>query len=437
VLSGTFLSAWIVMPCLAPLPRLLFSSLFLVATFLPISVVARQEATPLPVATPIAVGAEEFIDPGGRFVVPLPPGWTAAVRGDVGILTSPERGIEIYLLTVPGDDIPAAIAAAWQVVDPAFDVPVAKTMDIPAIFGMTPFTLLEYDAPADEAIQAIGRRANEIVFVALMRGDRDEALRRASQIQNAALGIELAGEVKHSVRGIPPRTLTAELLARIDTYVQQTMDRFEIPGAAYAVIQDGRIVHAAGFGVREAGGDAPVTPETMMLAGSVTKPMTTTYMATLVDDGLLRWDQPVVEILPSFAVADPEVTKRLTIGDLVCACTGVPKRDLELAFAGDGMSAAEVIASLREFAFFTPVGEAFQYSNQMAAAGGYLAAIAAGGRLETAFVDYVAGMEERVFGPVGMSATTFSEAEAVASGNYALPHARALDGAVTAFPLAL
>jgi CubicO group peptidase (beta-lactamase class C family) len=276
-----------------------------------------------------------------------------------------------------------------------------------------------------------------MVFVALMRGDRDEALRRASQIQNAALGIELAGEEKHSVRGIAPRTLTAELLARIDAYVQQAMDRFDIPGAAYAIVQDGTIVHAAGFGVREAGGNDPVTPETMMLAGSVTKPMTTTYMATLVDDGLLRWDQPVVEILPSFAVADPEVTDLLTVSDLVCGCTGVPKRDLELVFAGDDLTAAEVIASLKDFAFFTEVGAAFQYSNQMAAAGGYIAAIAAGGSLETAFDDYVAGMEERIFAPIGMAATTFSEAEAVADGNYALPHARTLDGAVTSFPLQL
>jgi CubicO group peptidase (beta-lactamase class C family) len=415
----------------------------IVLALLPVGVVAKQDALPLPVATPlppatpVAVGEGEFVDPNGRFVVPLPAGWTASLRGDVGVLTSPERGINIYLLTMPVAEIPAAIEAAWLRVDPTFDVPVTKTLHVPAIFGMTPFTLLEYGAPADESIQAIGRSANDVVFVALMRGDRDEAVRRASQIQNAALGIELAGEVKQSVRGIAPRTLTAELLARIDDYVQQAMERFQIPGAAYAIVQDGKIVHAAGFGVREAGTLALVTPETMMLAGSVTKPMTTTYMATLVDDGLLRWDQPVVEILPSFAVADPEVTNQLVVSDLVCGCTGVPKRDLELVFAGDDLTPADVIASLREIGFFTDVGEAFQYSNQMAAAGGYVAAIASGGSLETALDDYVAGMEERLFRPVGMVATTFSEAEAVASGNYALPHARTLDGAVTTFPLAL
>ena len=412
-------------------------TIVLLLVWSPERVLARQDATPLPLATPVATGGDEFVDPEGRFIVPLPAGWIAAVQGDVGVLTSPEGGIEIYLLTVPGNDIPAAIQQAWQIVDPAFAVPVTKTMDVPAIFGMTPFTLLEYGGPPDESIQAIGRRANETIFVALMRGDREEAVRRASQIQNAALGIELAGEVKQSVRGVTPRTLTAELLARIDAYVQQTMVRFEIPGVSYAIVQDGAVIHAAGFGVRELGGEAPVTPETMMLAGSVTKPMTTTYMATLVDDALLRWDQPVVDILPTFAVVDPEISRRLTIADLVCACTGVPKRDLELAFAGDALTAADVIASLREFAFSTPVGEAFQYSNQMAAAGGYIAAIAAGGSLESAFADYVAGMEERVFGPIGMPATTFSEAEAIATGNFASPHARTLDGRVTPFPLAL
>jgi CubicO group peptidase (beta-lactamase class C family) len=143
----------------------------------------------------------------------------------------------------------------------------------------------------------------------------------------------------------------------------------------------------------------------------------------------------VVESLPSFAVADPEITPRLTMRDLVCACTGVPRRDLELAFESEGVTAAETIASLREFTFFTPVGEAFQYSNQMVAAGGYIAALAGGGDLPTVHEDYVLGMEQRIFGPIGMADTTFSQSEVLDRDTYALPHALALDGTVTTFPL--
>ncbi|HLL50323.1 MAG TPA: serine hydrolase domain-containing protein, partial [Thermomicrobiales bacterium] len=80
-------------------------------------------------------------------------------------------------------------------------------------------------------------------------------------------------------------------------------------------------------------------------------------------------------------------------------------------------------------------GEAFQYSNQMVAAGGYIAAIAAGGTLDTVYDDYVAGMEERVFGPLGMASTTFSFDEVEDNGNFALPHALSLEGEVIGFPL--
>ena len=399
---------------------------------------ARHGRTPVPEETPLPPDATEYVDPGGRFTVPIPAGWKVVIRGEIGVLTSPEGGIEVFLLTVPGNDVAAAVEQAWRIVDPAFALEPAKTLEVPALAGLAPFTLVEYGGmPADEAIQAIGRVANGTVFVALVRGDRDEAAQRASQMQTAALGIEVTDVEELSLRGVAPRALTPETLTAVDAYVQAIMDRFGIPGAAYAVVQDGGIVHAAGFGVRELGGADPVTPETMMLTGSVTKPMTTTYMATVVDDALLRWDQPVVAILPSFAVADPAVTKTLTVADLVCACTGVPRRDLELLFASERMTGADVIASLRGFEFFTPVGEAFQYSNQMVTAGGYVAALAAGGSLETVAADFAAGMEERVFAPIGMGATTLSEAEATAGGNYARPHARALDGTVVSFPLAM
>ena len=261
-------------------------------------------------------------------------------------------------------------------------------------------------------------------------------MRRQSQMQSAALGIEIAGAREVSLRGVAPATLTPETLAGVDGFVAGTMERHGIPGAAYAVVQEGEIVHARGFGVTELGGDKPFTTGTIMPVASVTKPMTTAFMAALVAAGRMRWETPVVEVLPSFAVADAAVTPRLTMRDLVCACTGLPRRDLELAFEAANLSAADVIASLREFAFYTPVGEAYQYSNQMAAAGGYVAAIAGGGNLETAHADYVREMEERVFGPIGMDDTSFSREEATDGGSYALPHALTLDGELASFPLA-
>ena len=112
-----------------------------------------------------------------------------------------------------------------------------------------------------------------------------------------------------------------------------------------------------------------------MLIGSTTKTMTTLLMAQMVDEGVMTWDTLVTEVLPSFAVADPAITEAITMENLVCACTGVPRRDLELVFNSDELSAEEVVESLETFRFFTDFGEAFQYSNQMVATAGYLTAL--------------------------------------------------------------
>ena len=398
-------------------------------------VLASQDATPA-AATPVAAGSTTYVDPSGRFTLPIPTDWTAKSVGDVGVLTSPEGGITIYALAMPGTDVVAAIKDAWQIVEPSFALVTEQTLDTPATSGLPAFTFVSYASPDPKVVvQAVAREFKGTVYAILIRADVDEAARRASQVQTAALSMVITGEEVASLVGATPRLLTPDVMANVDEYVAATMEKLQIPGISYAIVQDGKVVHAAGFGVRSLDDSAPVTPETLMMIGSATKPMTTAYMATVVDRGKMRWDEPVVDVLPSFALADAEATNALRIRDLVCACTGVPRRDLELIFESEGVTAQDIIASLKGFKLFTPVGEAFQYSNQMVAAGGYIAAIADGGTLQTASADYVAGMQQEVFDPLGMEDTTFSLDDVESSGNYAVPHAQDLDGSITAIPL--
>ncbi|MBC8098680.1 MAG: beta-lactamase family protein, partial [Armatimonadetes bacterium] len=183
------------------------------------------------------------------------------------------------------------------------------------------------------------------------------------------------------------------------------------------------------------GGTDPVTPDTLMMIGSTTKSFTTLLMAILVDEGVITWDTPVVDILPSFALQDPEVTQQITVRNLVCACSGVPRRDLEWVFNSN--TAEGIIESLAEYALFTDFGEAFQYSNQLVASGGYIAALAAGGEYGDLAQAYLDVMQARVFDPLGMTDTTFSFDTVAASDNYALPHGATLLGEYVASPLTL
>lgn len=187
------------------------------------------------------------------------------------------------------------------------------------------------------------------------------------------------------------------------------------------VVQGEEIVYAKGFGVKEVGGAEPVTPETRMLIASITKSMTTMMMASLVDDGRVAWDTPVQELLPDFSLADAALSQRITLRDTTCACTGIPDRLLEVFFNFNDLTAEAVIDSLQTYSPTTAYGESYQYSNEMAVLGGYAAAAAAGGEIGSLREQYVAEMEQRVFGPIGMSSATFSFDEALA-GDVAAPH---------------
>jgi CubicO group peptidase (beta-lactamase class C family) len=229
--------------------------------------------------------------------------------------------------------------------------------------------------------------------------------------------------------------LGEKLLSELESYIVDAMERYDVPGAAVAIVHNDEIAYAKGFGVRELGGNEPVTPATLMLIGSSSKSMTTMMMATLVDDGIMDWNTPVVDILPSFALSDPQVTQQLTVRHLVCNCVGVPRRNDMLAFNQEELAAQGVIDWLAGAPLVSGLEEQFHYSNQLVAAGGYVATLAAGGDMSTVYEDYVELMEERILGPIGMAHSAFSLAEVEASGDFALPHTMSLLHGYVPIPL--
>ena len=175
--------------------------------------------------------------------------------------------------------------------------------------------------------------------------------------------------------------------------------------------------------MRELGGTEPVTPDTLKI-GSVTKPIMATMAATLVEEGRLRWDPPLVDLPPGFATTDLALTARLAVADAFCACTDLRRQDLELIFSA-GLTAEAMVASVAGIAPTTPFGEAFQYSNEMFATGGYAAAAAVGA--ETGLYDtYVSAMRDQVLTSIGMPRSTFTFDDIEPDGNYAMPRGSVL-----------
>lgn len=389
-------------------------------------------------AIPAPEGATEAVDslysdPEGLFTVPIPTNWTAEEGEGYVLLTSPD-GIEVYALAVEAESAEAGIEQAWALVDPAFDLPQVQVFENPPLEGERYISII-YETGGDPYVVADGQQYEGMTYVLLVRGGLEAIQRRAAQIQVIASGLDILAAENLDLTGVEPNPITPELLDELEAYIDQAMTRFGIPGAAVALVQGDEIIYSGGFGVRDLGGNDPITPDTRMMIGSTSKTFTTLFMAQLVDEGVFDWDTPVVDILPNFALADPDTTEQITMENLVCACTGVPRRDLEIIFNYETLSAEDVIESLATFQTFTEFGEAFQYSNQMVAAAGYVAAAAAGGDYGNLYDAYASEIEARILSPIGMERTTLDFATVTGGDNYAMPHNRGLGATYEPVPL--
>lgn len=102
-----------------------------------------------------------------------------------------------------------------------------------------------------------------------------------------------------------------------DDYVNKALREWEVPGLAIAIIKDDRIVLAKGYGERKLGDPAPVNERTLFAIGSSSKAFTAAAIAMLVDEGKLKWDDPVTKYLQGVELYDPYVTRELTVRDLL------------------------------------------------------------------------------------------------------------------------
>jgi len=154
--------------------------------------------------------------------------------------------------------------------------------------------------------------------------------------------------------------------------------------------------------------------------------MTTLLLAKLVDEHRMTWTTPVTTLFPEFRLGDAETTRSVQVKHLICACTGMPRQDLEWLFEYGKMTPESSLALLGTMQPTSKFGALFQYSNLMAAAAGYTAAHVLYPQMEVGAA-YDRAMQSYVFDPLGMKATTFDYARALA-GNHATPHSPDVDG---------
>ena len=208
-------------------------------------------------------------------------------------------------------------------------------------------------------------------------------------------------------------------LRGMDAYVEQAMRDWHVPGMALAVVKDDSVVYMRGFGTRTLGRDEPVDEHTSFAIASTTKAFTATAVAMLVDEGKVRWDDPVSRHIPGFAIAaDPGLSGELTVRDLLSHRTGLPSADL--LWYASGSSSEDVLRRLRYVRPFASPRTRYQYNNSAYMLAGMVVENASG-------MPWAEFVRTRILQPLGMSETLTGFQGLDTRGNVATPHLEVRD----------
>lgn len=206
--------------------------------------------------------------------------------------------------------------------------------------------------------------------------------------------------------------------ATFDTVVGHALARYRLPGLAIGIVRDGQVVYRRTHGVREVGKDGDIDAGTLFKIASNSKAMTSAVLARLVDQGKLKWDDPVVKYLTDFAMYDPWVTREMQVRDLLIHNSGLG------AGAGDLMlwpdpnlfTREEVIHGLRYLKPAYSFRSRYAYDNTLYIVAGEVAAKAGG-------APYDVLVRRELFEPLGMERCQVGSWKRDAVGNVAQPHA--------------
>jgi CubicO group peptidase (beta-lactamase class C family) len=206
-----------------------------------------------------------------------------------------------------------------------------------------------------------------------------------------------------------------------DAYVKRVMQTFTVPGLSVAIVKDGKVVLAKGYGVRRMGSPELVDAHTRFGIASNTKLFTATALAILVEEGKVEWDKPVTDYLPAFALSDPYVTHEMTVRDLLVhrSGLGLGAGDL-LWWPPSTYDRQEIARRLRYIPLATSFRSAYAYDNVLYLVAGELIQSVTGKTWE----EFV---RSRILAKIGMTDSDVRHSGAAEGGNVAGTHAEVDD----------
>ena len=389
----------------------------------------NESATAPPASQRLAADTPQATVAGNTFIAPAE--WSVAVRGAATILQAPEGDSWIALVDVKANSADEAVALAWAAYAPDKRWPLTMVHQGPDKDGWSKIASYEYKtSPNEQRIVDVNTLfANGMWTVVILDIADATGGKRGSQISLIFGRLLPKGFERESFAGKPAHKLDKARIAELGRFVTTAQELLRVPGVSFGIVQDGEVVFSGGFGVRELGKPARVDGDTKYIIASNTKALTTLMLGKLVDEKKLTWATAATNLLPSFKLGDADTTSKVQVKHLICACTGMPRQDMEWLFEYKDLTPAGALAALGTMQPTSKFGDLFQYSNPLAAAAGFIGGHVAYPGLEVGKA-YDRAMQTRVFDPLGMKATTFDFKKAQ-TGNYARAHAHDLHDQAT------
>lgn len=206
----------------------------------------------------------------------------------------------------------------------------------------------------------------------------------------------------------------ATYLAEFEQEFEEGLNRAGVPGAAVAIVKDGRVVLQKGFGVKEKGNPEKVDEETVFRLGSVSKGFASVLTGLYVEEGLVSWSHPVSGYLDAFRLNDPDQTNRVQVRHLLSHTSGLP-RHAYTNLVEDGIYLDRIIPRLEQVPLIAKEGEQLAYQNAAYSAIEKILESQTGTQFNTL-------LEEKLFEPLDMRNSSTNYDSIMNSGNKASPH---------------
>jgi len=223
---------------------------------------------------------------------------------------------------------------------------------------------------------------------------------------------------------IEPPTASVQTLSDLRDVAERALQTFQVPGVAVGIVVGDQVILSQGYGVCDLHNKKPVTEHTVFPIASCSKAFTAFLLCQLADEGKVSLDDPVKKYLPDLALSDPEMTKSLTLRDLLSHQTGVARHDPIWYFSD--VPRSKILSILQHLEPDCGLRQGFQYNNLMYSVAGMVIEKVTGQTWEQA-------LEQRILSVLGMQDSNTSLEALGHSPQVAFPHAKIYD-CVTQLP---